>query len=120
MRIIVALLALTAFLVGAAPRALAEEGDDASASPPGVTDGPAPAPGGSVAPAAPGDDSTQLGAPESEAARPEANPDPRDPSEDEAGTENDRPQLRPGAPAVDPHAVDPTDADPYDADAGLD
>src|SRR5439155_1748012 len=85
MRIIVALLALTAFLVGAAPRALAEEGDDASASPPGVTGGPAhgqaPAPGGSVAPAAPGDDSTQLGAPESEAARPEANPDPRDPSE---------------------------------------
>ena len=124
MRIIVALLALTAFLVGAAPRALAEEGDDASASPPGVTGGPAhgqaPAPGGTVAPAAPGDDSTQLGAPESEAARPEANPDPRDPSEDEAGTENDRPQLRPGAPAVDPHAVDPTDADPYDADAGLD
>ena len=115
MRIIVALLALTAFLVGAAPRALAEEGDDASASPPGVTGGPAHG----QAPA-PGDDSTQLGAPESEAARPEANPDPRDPSEDEAGTENDRPQLGPGAPAVDPYAVDPTNTDPSDADAGLD
>jgi len=51
---------------------------------------------------------------------PEANPDPRDPSEDEAGTENDRPQLGPGAPAVDPYAVDPTDTDPSDADAGLD
>ena len=129
MRTAVALLALCAFLLGAAPSAPAE--DDAETAPgaaKGTAGGPAPRSGRSpnlpAANSAPGDDSE----PERDDALslPDADPHVQDPDETapfgDEGSEEDEISVLPapegrGARAHDdPYAVDPYDADAYDSD----
>src|SRR5437773_2200040 len=128
MRAAVALLALCALLLGAAPYAPAE--DDAETAPGaarGTAGGPAPRSGGSpnapAASSAPGDDSE----PEREDALspPDADRHVQDPDETapfgDEGSEDEisvlpAPEGRGARAHDDPYAVDPYDADPDDSD----
>ena len=128
MRAAVALLALCALLLGAAPYAPAE--DDAETAPGaarGTAGGPAPRSGGSpnapTASSAPGDDSE----PEREDAlsTPDADRHVQDPDETapfgDEGSEDEisvlpAPEGRGARAHDDPYAVDPYDADPDDSD----
>jgi len=126
MKAAVALLALCALLAGTAPRAVADDdAETAPAAPRGSISGPVPRAGGSTngpaARSAPGDDSTQLRAPDDEDAPspPDAGPHARDPyetdpSEDEGNAEGEGSGR--GARAHDPYTDDPPDTDPYDVD----
>jgi len=129
MRTAVALLALCALLLGAAPSAPAE--DDAETAPgaaKGTAGGPAPRSGGSPNPpaanSAPGDDSE----PERDNALSPPDADPHAQDRDEAapfgdeGSEEDEMSLLPAPEGRDarahddPYAVDPYDADPDEGD----
>jgi hypothetical protein len=129
MRAAVALLALCALLLGAAPSAPAE--DDAETAPgaaKGTAGGPAPRSGGSpngpAVNSAPGDDSELER--EDALSPPNADPDALDPDEtaplgDEGSVEDELsvlpvPEGRGARALDDPYAADPYDADPYDSD----